>query len=112
MSAKIDDLVELTNKVNEIVDSVGAIAEQTNLLSLNATIEASRAGEHGKGFAVVASEIRKLSDNTKKSLEGMRAFMSHIEAAAVDGRQYDQYRKPHRDDLKMMCIFDHEKYWR
>lgn len=87
MSAKIDELVELTNKVNEIVESVGAIAEQTNLLSLNATIEAARAGENGKGFAVVASEIRKLSDNTKKSLEGMSSFMSHIEAAAVNGRQ-------------------------
>ncbi len=87
MSAKIDELVELTNKVNEIVGSVGAIAEQTNLLSLNATIEAARAGENGKGFAVVAAEIRTLSDNTKKSLEGMSSFMSHIKAAAANGRQ-------------------------
>lgn len=87
MSAKIDELIELTNKVNEIVESVGAIAEQTNLLSLNASIEAARAGENGKGFAVVASEIRKLADNTRKSLEGMSSFMAHIEAAAVNGRQ-------------------------
>lgn len=87
MSAKIDELVELTNKVNEIVNSVGAIAEQTNLLSLNASIEAARAGENGKGFAVVASEIRKLADNTKKSLEGMSSFMSHIKDAAVNGRE-------------------------
>lgn len=87
MSNKIDELLELVNKVNEIVDSVGAIAEQTNLLSLNAGIEAARAGEHGKGFAVVASEIRKLSENTKKSLEGMSSFMSHIQAAADNGRQ-------------------------
>jgi methyl-accepting chemotaxis protein len=87
MRDKIDELVELTNKVNEIVNSVGAIAEQTNLLSLNATIEAARAGENGKGFAIVAAEIRKLSDNTRKSLEGMSSFMSHIEAAAGNGRQ-------------------------
>lgn len=87
MSAKIDELVELTNKVNEIVNSVGAIAEQTNLLSLNASIEAARAGENGKGFAVVASEIRKLSDNTKKSLEGMSSFMANIKEAAVNGRE-------------------------
>ena len=87
MSDKIEELVELTNKVNEIVNSVGIIAEQTNLLSLNATIEAARAGENGKGFAVVAAEIRKLSDNTKKSLEGMSTFMSHIKEAAVNGRQ-------------------------
>ncbi len=87
MSAKIDELIELTNKVNEIVSSVGDIAEQTNLLSLNASIEAARAGEHGKGFAVVAAEIRKLSDSTKESLEGMSSFMSHIHAAADNGRQ-------------------------
>ena len=87
MSAKVDELVELTNKVNEIVNTVGVIAEQTNLLSLNATIEAARAGEEGRGFAVVAAEIRKLSDNTKKSLVGMRNFMDHIKDAAVNGRQ-------------------------
>lgn len=87
MSVKIDELVELTNKVNEIVNGVRAIADQTNLLSLNASIEAARAGEHGKGFAVVANEIRKLADNTKKSLEGMSAFMADIEEAAVNGRE-------------------------
>lgn len=87
MSAKIEELVDLVNKVNDIVESVGAIAEQTNLLSLNASIEAARAGEHGKGFAVVASEIRKLADNTKSSLNGMSAFMSEIKIAAVNGRE-------------------------
>ncbi len=87
MSAKIEELVELANKVNEIVSSVGTIAEQTNLLSLNASIEAARAGENGKGFAVVANEIRTLADNTKKSLDGMSAFMSDIKTAAVNGRE-------------------------
>ena len=87
MSARIEELVDLVNKVNDIVESVGAIAEQTNLLSLNASIEAARAGEHGKGFAVVASEIRKLADNTKSSLNGMSTFMSEIKTAAVNGRE-------------------------
>lgn len=87
MSSKIDELFELVNKVNEIVDSVAAIAEQTKLLSLNATIEAARAGENGKGFSVVASEIRKLSEYTKKSLDGMSSFMTHIHAAAANGRE-------------------------
>ncbi len=87
MSQRIEELVELTNKVNEIVSSVDAIAEQTNLLSLNASIEAAKAGENGKGFAVVASEIRKLADTTKKSLEGMSLVMSDIKTAAENGRE-------------------------
>ncbi len=87
MSSKIEELVELTNKVNEIVNSVGTIAEQTNLLALNASIEAARAGENGKGFAVVALEIRKLADDTKRSLEGMGVFMANIQTAAVNGRE-------------------------
>ncbi len=87
MSSRIEDLVELTNKVNEIVSTVANIAEQTNLLSLNASIEAAKAGENGKGFAVVAAEIRKLADNTKKSLDGMSGLMSSIKTAAVNGRE-------------------------
>ncbi len=86
MGEKINQLVEMANKVNDIVNGVGAIAEQTNLLALNASIEAARAGEHGRGFAVVASEIRKLADDTKKSLEGMKSFMGGIQDAAREGK--------------------------
>ena len=87
MSQQIQQLVEMASKVNDIVNDVKAIADQTNLLALNASIEAARAGEHGKGFSVVASEIRKLADDTKKSLEGMNAFVSNIQNAALSGKQ-------------------------
>jgi len=87
MSARLDELFEMVGKVNEIVNNVNAIAEQTNLLALNASIEAARAGENGRGFSVVAAEIRKLSESTSKSLEGMKDFMNQIHAAAVNGRQ-------------------------
>lgn len=87
MSKQIEKLVEMANKVDEIVKGVGAIAEQTNLLALNASIEAARAGENGRGFAVVAQEIRKLADDTKKNLEGMNYFVSSIHTAAVDGKK-------------------------
>ncbi|MGC7870496.1 methyl-accepting chemotaxis protein [Desulfosporosinus sp. SYSU MS00001] len=87
MSEKVDQLVDMANKVNEIVYGVGEIAEQTNLLALNASIEAARAGENGRGFAVVAEEIRKLADNTKQSLEGMKNFMASIQKAAQEGKQ-------------------------
>jgi len=86
MSSQIQQLVEMANNINYIVNSVKAIADQTNLLALNASIEAARAGEHGRGFAVVAQEIRKLADDTKKSLEGMNSFVMNIHKAAQDGK--------------------------
>ncbi len=87
MSEKIQLLVDLSTEVGKIVDSVQAIAEQTNLLALNSAIEAARAGEHGRGFAVVANETRKLADDTKKNLEGMRQFVDRIHIAANDGME-------------------------
>ncbi len=87
MSEKIQQLVDLAKEVGKIVDSVQAIAEQTNLLALNAAIEAARAGENGRGFAVVAQEVRKLADDTKQNLEGMRQFVSSIHVAAQDGKE-------------------------
>jgi len=87
MGEKIAQLVEMANRVNEIVQGVGEIAEQTNLLALNASIEAARAGENGRGFAVVAEEIRKLADDTKRSLEGMKSFVGNIQTAAKEGKQ-------------------------
>ena len=87
MSKKIQQLVDLAVEVGKIVDSVQTIAEQTNLLALNAAIEAARAGEHGRGFAVVAQEVRKLADDTKSNLEGMRQFVNHIHTAAQEGME-------------------------
>jgi len=87
MSTQIQQLVEMANRVNNIVNDVRAIADQTNLLALNASIEAARAGEHGRGFSVVAQEIRKLADDTKKSLEGMNTFVNNIQSAALSGKQ-------------------------
>lgn len=86
MSKKIDYLVEMANKISYIVGTVEDIADKTNLLALNASIEAARAGEHGKGFAVVAQEIRKLADDTKVNLDGMKSVMTNIHMAASDGK--------------------------
>jgi methyl-accepting chemotaxis protein len=71
-------LEEKSKEIDEILLLIGGISEQTNLLALNASIEAARAGEHGKGFAVVADEIRKLSENTQKSLNQVGSIVAEL----------------------------------
>ncbi|MEZ7171971.1 protoglobin domain-containing protein [Sporosarcina sp. OR05] len=69
METLIKNLKISSTEVIEIIVMVKSIAEQTNLLALNASIEAARAGDAGKGFAVVAQEVRKLAEQSKRSVE-------------------------------------------
>ena len=83
--AAIKDITEMINstnesikKISEIVDLITGIASQTNLLSLNASIEASRAGEAGRGFGVVATEIKTLAEQSGSSAEKILSVVKEI----------------------------------
>ena len=75
----IDELIQYSRNINNIVEAINGISAQTNLLSLNAAIEAARAGEAGKGFSVVAEEIRKLARNSENETEKIKEIVSHIQ---------------------------------
>ena len=98
-AAKIDEQMKLavestvileenTNDIVKMAELVNDIASRTNLLSLNASIEAARAGDAGRGFAVVAEEIRSLADNTKETVKKMNDSVERILSSVKDVTEY------------------------
>lgn len=80
--AQLTEQVNETNKaiasINEAVELISDITSQTNLLSLNASIEAARAGQAGRGFAVVASEIKQLADQSSQGADSIKNIADNI----------------------------------
>ena len=74
-------LSEQMQSIGEIINSVNDIADQSNLLSVNASIEAAKAGEYGKGFAVVAQEVKSLADQSKEATSQVRTILNDIRKA-------------------------------
>lgn len=85
--AIVDNFSRLQQNIEQIqsvVELIHNIADQTNLLALNASIEAARAGEQGRGFAVVAGEVRKLAENTVKSLNQVNDNVNNLQRFAQE----------------------------
>jgi methyl-accepting chemotaxis protein WspA len=81
INAKLVVLNEKAGNINQVITTISKVAEQTNLLSLNAAIEAEKAGEHGRGFSVVATEIRRLADQTAVATYDIGQTVKEIQAA-------------------------------
>jgi methyl-accepting chemotaxis protein len=85
ISAKLAILNEKTANINSVVTTINKVADQTNLLSLNAAIEAEKAGEYGQGFVVVATEIRRLADQTAVATYDIEQMVKEMQSAVSAG---------------------------
>jgi methyl-accepting chemotaxis protein WspA len=85
INAKLAVLNEKAGNINQVVTTITKVADQTNLLSLNASIEAEKAGEYGKGFSVVATEIRRLADQTAVATYDIEQMVKEIQSAVSAG---------------------------
>jgi methyl-accepting chemotaxis protein len=89
IGAGFDVVAEAINRLNEqaqsvadIITMVSDLAEQSNLLSVNASIEAAKAGEQGKGFTVVAQEVKNLAEQSKLAVAQARGVLAEIQKAS------------------------------
>ncbi len=85
VSERLDEISRNTLSISATAESVNKISQQANLLSLNAAIEAEKAGASGRGFAVVAREVRRLSDHTSGAVQSVRKVVEGMNAAVHAG---------------------------
>lgn len=83
--AKLSVLNEKATNIAGVTKTINKIADQTNLLSLNAAIEAEKAGEYGTGFSVVSSEIRRLADQTAVATFDIEQSVNEVQSAVASG---------------------------
>ncbi|MFN6517819.1 MAG: methyl-accepting chemotaxis protein [Nostoc sp. CreGUA01] len=85
IATRLGVISEKANNINNIVVTITKVADQTNLLSLNAAIEAEKAGEYGLGFAVVAREIRRLADQTAVATLDIEQMVKQMQSSVSTG---------------------------
>ncbi len=85
VNAKLAILNEKAGNITQVVTTITKVADQTNLLSLNAAIEAEKAGEYGRGFVVVATEIRRLADQTAVATYDIEQMVREIQSSVSAG---------------------------
>jgi methyl-accepting chemotaxis protein len=99
ISAKLAVINAKANKISTVVTTINKISDQTNLLSLNAAIEAEKAGEFGKGFSVVAREISRLADQTAVATHDIEHMVREMQSSVSSGvMEMDKFSEEVRQD--------------
>lgn len=100
ISSRLAVISEKAANITHVVDTITKIADQTNLLSLNASIEAEKAGEYGLGFAVVAREIRRLADQVALATLDIEQMVKEMKSAVSAGvMEMDKFSEEVRRDV-------------
>jgi methyl-accepting chemotaxis protein len=96
----MQEIEHTTTRINQAILVIQDIARQTNLLSLNAAIEAAKAGEQGKGFAVVAEEVRKLAERSAQAAKEIGQIIVNTRDAVQGGASSVAVTLQHLDDIR------------
>ena len=101
ISSKLEIMDKRANNISRVVTTITIVADQTNLLSLNAALEAERAGEYGAGFSVVAREIRRLADQTAVATLEIEQMIKEMQSAVSTGvTEMDKFTKSVVDSVE------------
>jgi methyl-accepting chemotaxis protein WspA len=104
ISSKLAMIREKADNINVVVTTITKVADQTNLLSINAAIEAEKAGEYGRGFLVVAREIRRLADQTAVATLDIENMVRHMHDAVSAGvMQMDKFTEEVRTGVSRVA---------
>jgi methyl-accepting chemotaxis protein WspA len=85
ISTRLETINQRAATISSVVVAIQKVSDQTNLLSLNAAIEAEKAGEYGKGFSVVAREVRRLADQTAVAAHNIGQVVREMQSSVAGG---------------------------
>ncbi len=104
ISSKLAIISERAKNINQVVDTISKVADQTNMLSLNASIEAEKAGEYGLGFSVVAREVKRLADQTAVATldigQMVRDMQSSVSAGVMEMDKFTEHMRQGNDTVR------------
>lgn len=105
IAAKLGMLNERAINITSIITTISKVADQTNLLSLNAAIEAEKAGEHGRSFSVIAREIRRLADQTANAtLDIEKQVTEMVSAVSISVMSVDKFHEEILQGVKQVAV--------